>query len=40
VARDAARGRLAASTRVTQVGPTIGALLGAWTPRGVAAPVR
>jgi arylsulfatase A-like enzyme len=39
VARDATPGRLAGSSRITQVGPTIGALLGAWTPRGVDRPI-
>jgi predicted AlkP superfamily pyrophosphatase or phosphodiesterase len=39
VARGAARGRMAAAGRLTQVGPTIGALLGAWTPRGVDRPI-
>ena len=39
VARDVAPGRIARTTRVTQVGPTGGALLGAWRPRRVDAPV-
>ena len=39
VARGLAPARLAAPTRVTQVGPTVGALLGAWRPRGVDEPV-
>ena len=39
VARDVVPGRLGAPSRVTQVGPTIGALLEAWRPRRADAPV-
>ena len=39
VARDVTPGRAASALRVTQVGPTVGALLGAWRPRGVDNPI-
>ncbi len=40
VARGVTPGRFDAPSRVTQVGPTIGALLGAWRPRRADAPLR
>ncbi|HVE78643.1 MAG TPA: alkaline phosphatase family protein [Gemmatimonadaceae bacterium] len=39
VARGVAAGRLTAGGRITQVGPTVGALLGTWRPRAADGPV-
>ena len=39
VARDVTPGRIASEVRITQVGPTVGAMLGAWRPRRADEPI-